>query len=189
MLSRLFFDRHIHKITWLCFYVIFSVFLTGCGSASAVLKPSYSKSNFKENRNNLKCPIELKVFDQRREKSAYFKSLSSADLETWFSNVFHKLYYVPTNSKFNDYPIINVEVNIEKTYVSHYATSISGVMLFQASINGDTKYYRGQKQATNMWGAASEYDSLLNKSLSIALQKLHIKLISACKQQQELSAR
>lgn len=63
-------------------------------------------------------------------------------------------------------------VSIEKAYIKHLATNISGVVvaaveaLEQASV-----YFRGQSVDVNWWGSGSEFTALLNQPLTDVMQQ------------------
>jgi hypothetical protein len=63
-------------------------------------------------------------------------------------------------------------VSIEKAYVKHLATNISGVVVIAVeSPEQAPVYFRGQSVDVNWWGNDSEFTAVLNQALADVLQQ------------------
>ncbi len=80
------------------------------------------------------------------------------------------------------------ELSLERAYVKHIATSMSGIVVLRAQRNGEHEYYRGQAPLVNWWGAKREYTHALNRALDIALDNFAIDVDRWCLEEAESEA-
>ncbi len=60
-------------------------------------------------------------------------------------------------------------ISVEKAYMSHLSTSISGVVVLEVGDGVNSRAVRGRVTRMNWWGAKSEYSSLMSDALDDAL--------------------
>ena len=148
--------------------------LASCAVKTVEVKPTYK---VRANQQTAQPAVSiansacLNFVDNRKDTTSWYKDLSSEDAEAWVDIALKKissdslsLSEVPADSQ--------ASFVVHKAYVKHMSTSISGVVVITIAKEDFKKVYRGQKVRGNMFGATSEYESLLDAALGEALTKV-----------------
>ena len=149
--------------------------LSACTSIeTSQLDPIQNLRLPKEVQDNILFPEHLVLVDRRQRDTTYYKALSSDTLNSWGSEVLAGLasneVCIHTHGDEDHYPY--TVVSIEKAYVKHLATNISGVVVIAVeSPEQAPVYFRGQSVDVNWWGNDSEFTAVLNQALTDVLQQ------------------
>lgn len=130
-----------------------------------------------------RCAI---VRDGRERSTSHFKNISTADLNSWLAQAIVSKYgqavsvYFETDAGLDaELPPNCITLVVHKAYVKHMATSISGVVVLSSKSKLISRQiHRGQAGGLNWFGADSEYTSMLNKALNLALEDLTAFIVS-----------
>lgn len=125
-------------------------------------------------KDNILFPEHLVLVDRRQRDTTYYKALSSDTLNSWGSEVISGLasneVCIHQQVDEDHYPY--TVVSIEKAYVKHLATNISGVVVIAVEAPEQAPvYFRGQSVDVNWWGNDSEFTAVLNQALTDVLQQ------------------
>ena len=149
--------------------------LSACTSIeTSQLDPVQNLRLPKEAQDNSVFPEHIVLVDRRQRDTTYYKALSSETLSRWGSEVITGLasneVCIHTQGGEDHYPY--TVVSIEKAYVKHLATNISGVVVIAVeSPEQAPVYFRGQSVDVNWWGNDSEFTAVLNQALADVLQQ------------------
>ena len=149
--------------------------LSACTSIeTSQLDPVQNLRLPKEAQDNSVFPEHIVLVDRRQRDTTYYKALSTETLNVWGSEVITGLasneVCIHTQGGEDHYPY--TVVSIEKAYVKHLATSISGVVVIAVeSPEQAPVYFRGQSVDVNWWGNDSEFTAVLNQALTDVLQQ------------------
>ena len=149
--------------------------LSACTSIeTSQLDPVQNLRLPKEAQDNSVFPEHIVLVDRRQRDTTYYKALSTETLNVWGSEVITGLasneICIHTQGEEDHYPY--TVVSIEKAYVKHLATSISGVVVIAVeSPEQAPVYFRGQSVDVNWWGNDSEFTAVLNQALTDVLQQ------------------
>ena len=149
--------------------------LSACTSIeTSQLDPVQNLRLPKEVQDNILFPEHLVLVDRRQRDTTYYKALSSDTLNSWGSEVIAGLasneVCIHTQGDEDHYPY--TVVSIEKAYVKHLATNISGVVVIAVEAPEQAPvYFRGQSVDVNWWGNDSEFTAVLNQALTDVLQQ------------------
>ena len=149
--------------------------LSACTSIeTSQLDPIQNLRLPKEVQDNILFPEHLVLVDRRQRDTTYYKALSSDTLNSWGSEVIAGLasneVCIHTQGDEDQYPY--TVVSIEKAYVKHLATNISGVVVIAVEAPEQAPvYFRGQSVDVNWWGNDSEFTAVLNQALTDVLQQ------------------
>ena len=149
--------------------------LSACTSIeTSQLDPIQNLRLPKEVQDNILFPEHLVLVDRRQRDTTYYKALSSDTLNSWGSEVIAGLasneVCIHTQGDEDHYPY--TVVSIEKAYVKHLATNISGVVVIAVEAPEQAPvYFRGQSVDVNWWGNDSEFTAVLNQALTDVLQQ------------------
>ena len=125
-------------------------------------------------KDNILFPEHLVLVDRRQRDTTYYKALSSDTLNRWGSGGISGLASnegcIHQQGDEDHYPY--TVVSIEKAYVKHLATNISGVVVIAVEAPEQTPvYFRGQSVDVNWWGTDREFTAVLNQALTDVLQQ------------------
>ena len=149
--------------------------LSACTSIeTSQLDPVQNLRLPKEAQDNSVFPEHIVLVDRRQRDTTYYKALSTETLNVWGSEVIAGLasneVCIHTQGDEDHYPY--TVVSIEKAYVKHLATNISGVVVIAVeSPEQAPVYFRGQSVDVNWWGNDSEFTAVLNQALTDVLQQ------------------
>lgn len=149
--------------------------LSACTSIeTSQLDPVQNLRLPKEAQDNSVFPEHIVLVDRRQRDTTYYKALSTETLNVWGSEVITGLasneICIHTQGEEDHYPY--TVVSIEKAYVKHLATNISGVVVIAVeSPEQAPVYFRGQSVDVNWWGNDSEFTAVLNQALTDVLQQ------------------
>jgi hypothetical protein len=149
--------------------------LSACTSIeTSQLDPVQNLRLPKAAQDNSVFPEHIVLVDRRQRDTTYYKALSSETLSRWGSEVITGLasneVCIHTQGGEDHYPY--TVVSIEKAYVKHLATNISGVVVIAVeSPEQAPVYFRGQSVDVNWWGNDSEFTAVLNQALADVLQQ------------------
>jgi hypothetical protein len=149
--------------------------LSACTSIeTSQLDPVQNLRLPKEAQDNSVFPEHIVLVDRRQRDTTYYKALSTETLNVWGSEVITGLasneVCIHTQGGEDHYPY--TVVSIEKAYVKHLATNISGVVVIAVeSPEQAPVYFRGQSVDVNWWGNDSEFTAVLNQALADVLQQ------------------
>jgi hypothetical protein len=149
--------------------------LSACTSLeTSQLDPVQNLRLPKEAQDNSVFPEHIVLVDRRQRDTTYYKALSTETLNVWGSEVITGLasneVCIHTQGEEDHYPY--TVVSIEKAYVKHLATNISGVVVIAVeSPEQAPVYFRGQSVDVNWWGNDSEFTAVLNQALADVLQQ------------------
>lgn len=149
--------------------------LSACTSIeTSQLDPVQNLRLPKEAQDNSVFPEHIVLVDRRQRDTTYYKALSTETLNAWGSEVITGLasneVCIHTEGGEDHYPY--TVVSIEKAYVKHLATNISGVVVIAVeSPEQAPVYFRGQSVDVNWWGNDSEFTAVLNQALTDVLQQ------------------
>jgi len=149
--------------------------LSACTSIeTSQLDPVQNLRLPKEVQDNILFPEHLVLVDRRQRDTTYYKALSSETLNSWGAEVITGLasnevcIHTQGDEDHDPYTV----VSIEKAYVKHLATNISGVVVIAVeSPEQAPVYFRGQSVDVNWWGNDSEFTAVLNQALTDVLQQ------------------
>lgn len=149
--------------------------LSACTSIeTSQLDPVQNLRLPKEVRDNTVFPEHVVLVDRRQRDTTYYKALSSETLNSWGAEVITGLasneVCIHNQGDEDHYPY--TVVSIEKAYVKHLATNISGVVVIAVEAPEQAPvYFRGQSVDVNWWGNDSEFTAVLNQALTDVLQQ------------------
>ena len=149
--------------------------LSACGSIeTSQLDPVQNLRLPKEAQDNSVFPEHVVLVDRRQRETTYYKALSSETLNSWGAEVITGLasneVCIHNQGDEDHYPY--TVVSIEKAYVKHLATNISGVVVIAVEAPEQAPvYFRGQSVDVNWWGNDSEFTAVLNQALTDVLQQ------------------
>ena len=149
--------------------------LGACGSLeTSVLDPAASLKAPAFATGALAVPGHFVLNDNRARDTSFYKEISTEDALEWMRKAIETM--ADTEVCFHDDTSSDHEplvvLNLEKAYVKHMATNISGVVVLSApDAQGDSVFFRGQIVDVNWWGADSEYTTILNSALVDAIQQ------------------
>lgn len=128
----------------------------------------------KEAQDNILFPEHVVLVDRRQRDTTYYKALSSDTLNSWGAEVIAGLasneVCIHKQGDEDHYPY--TVVSIEKAYVKHLATNISGVVVIAVEAPEQAPvYFRGQSVDVNWWGNDSEFTAVLNQAFTDVLQQ------------------
>jgi hypothetical protein len=122
----------------------------------------------------LAVPGHFVLNDNRARDTSFYKEISTEDALQWMRKAIETM--ADAEVCFHDdissdhQPL--VVLNLEKAYVKHMATNISGVVVLSSpDAKGVPVFFRGQIVDVNWWGADSEYTTILNSALVDAIQQ------------------
>ena len=154
---------------------VLALVLSACVSVeTSQLDPVQNLRLPKEVQDNIVFPEHVVLVDRRQRDTSYYKALSTETLNVWGSEVIAGLasneVCIHTQGDEDHYPY--TVVSIEKAYVKHLATNISGVVVIAVEAPEQAPvYFRGQSVDVNWWGNDSEFTALLNQALTDVLQQ------------------
>ena len=155
--------------------VFITLALSACTSIeTSQLDPVQNLRLPKAVQDNILFPEHVVLVDRRQRDTTYYKALSSDTLHDWGSELIAGLaandVCVHGLGDVDHYPY--TVVSIEKAYVKHLATNISGVVVITVEAPEQAPvYFRGQSVDVNWWGNDSEFTAVLNQALTDVLQQ------------------
>ncbi|MDG0979990.1 MAG: hypothetical protein P8O79_09675 [Halieaceae bacterium] len=149
--------------------------LSACTSIeTSQLDPAQNLRLPNDVQGNIVFPEHVVLVDRRQRDTTYYKALSSETLNDWGSEMITGLaaneVCVHGLGDEDHYPY--TVVSIEKAYVKHLATNISGVVVIAVEAPQQAPvYFRGQSVDVNWWGNDSEFTAVLNQAFTDVLQQ------------------
>lgn len=144
--------------------------LGGCaaqdGVPDAMVPDYYAGHKEREHREMTGC---VWIIDERSREEFYGYRLTSADALSWLKDgVEARLGRVAIPR--DDVPDDDIYISIKRAYMSHVATSISGIVVLEVGNGVESETFRGRETRANWWGTDAEYSMLLSDALDEALK-------------------
>ncbi len=116
------------------------------------------------------CKLNIVFEDYRHRETTFGKTLPSKEAKRWLKkSVYQSAPKLTTENKQTP-PIF---LALEQSYISHIATTKSGVVLISAQQTGKKHYYRGRDTSVNWWGTETEFQDAIQNAMMAALQKFY----------------
>lgn len=149
---------------------IFLVFSIASCAAHRELEPRFAPTALRGEKieNINKCIPAIEVVDARVRSSTNLKNITPKKAVSWVEGA---IKYISTKTSVieSSESAPTITLGLEKAYITHLATSKSGVVVISASQNSLKKYFRARLTGINWWGTNTEYHSILNKALEKAI--------------------
>ena len=151
--------------------------LGGCSGSTVAIKPDYrlpQRLMATAPSVSIEQPACLDFIDSRSNTTSWYKDLSTDDARLWVDTALARISnnVVSLGGSKEPEHTAGLSIELQKAYVKHMTTSMSGVVVFTLKSPDYTGVFRGQAVKNNWWGATSEFEAVLNEALHQALSKV-----------------